>query len=231
MVIRLVGCIHLVVSITVIPVSLQAASPPTAHTFARWCQQRQSLTSAATNTIDSILNQLGTKDCQKAQTQLRSVTALRITELPPYTSKAKPTGKPMSYLSLDMPFTLDLQPIFDAMPNLRQLDLSNTLITNLAPIRSLTQLEDLNLANTQLQDVAPLAALTNLVHLNISRNRVQDISLIGKLKELEYFDFSYNQIRDLSTLTTLPKLFSIRLTNNPVDSSTCLGKWTSSCEN
>lgn len=221
---------HSLQSATVIEIPMQLAPLPLPRTFAEWCKQKQRFIPETLDTIDSILTKIGTKDCDLAQVQLRSISALRITDLRPYISKLKPTREPLSYLSVDIPMAIDLRPIVAAMPNLHQLDLSNTLIASFAPIRSLNHLEDLNLSNTQLKDLTPLANLTNLVHLNLSHNQIRELGSISKLKQLEYLNVSDNKIKDFSVLVKLKKLFGIKLNNNPIDPETCLGKWTSSCE-
>lgn len=221
---------HSLQSATAIEIPIQAAASALPRTFTEWCKQRQNFPIETIDTIDSILTKIGTKDCDRAQAQLRSISALRITELRPYISKIKPTREPLSYLSVDIPMAIDLRPIVTAMPNLQQLDLSNTLIASFAPIRSLQHLEDLNLSNTQLKDLTPLANLTNLVHLNLSHNQIRELGSISKLQQLEYLNVSDNKIKNFSVLVRLKKLFGIKLTNNPIDPETCLGKWASSCD-
>jgi internalin A len=56
-----------------------AASPPQKpKSFAQWCQQKKSVPAETRHTIDVLLKEAGTKNCQKADTKLRNLTALNL---------------------------------------------------------------------------------------------------------------------------------------------------------
>ena len=53
-----------------------------------------------------------------------------------------------------------LPPGISALNGLRSLDLNNTQVSDLDPLRGLTGLRDIRLGNTQVSDLAPLQGLT-----------------------------------------------------------------------
>jgi internalin A len=64
--------------------------------------------------------------------------------------------------------------------NLRSLDLSGTLISDVTPLSGLTGLQFLDLTNTPVTDLAPLGTLENLRWLNLRSTRA-DLSVLSHL--------------------------------------------------
>ena len=111
-------------------------------------------------------------------------------------------------------------------------------ITNLAPLRNLTQLTDLNLSYnydydsstdvlTLISDLSPLKDLTNLTSLSLSSysfsarfDTTPGITALLPLKnltQLEYLNLSGNKIVDVSPLANLTKLSrTLNLENNQI---------------
>lgn len=87
--------------------------------------------------------------------------------------------------------------------NVRNLDMSDNRITDLAPLTGLSNLEELNLSDNQIGYIDALCTVGNLKSLMISNNEIEDISPLFGLGRLEYVDLSGNrinieQIRELS---------------------------------
>jgi Leucine-rich repeat (LRR) protein len=66
--------------------------------------------------------------------------------------------------------------------------LSANQISDITPLRSLTNLWDLNLSANQISDITPLRSLTNLWDLNLSDNQISDITILPYMNELYNLD-------------------------------------------
>jgi internalin A len=214
--------------------------------FKQWCEKRHSVDPTAQATIETLLKSIGTQDCSHAQKRLQNIHILVSFQ----TLANEP--KPRNRLAIDAGEAFDLAPVVAAMPNLRHLNLVNTRISNLGAIQHLQQLNTLYLVGTQItdvqpigslknlgyldlsdnsiQDIAALSSLVNLTSLRLERNQIEDISTLSSLQELMTLEVSGNRIRDFSVLATLPKLYLVSLRDNPIDISTCSGKWADACE-
>jgi small GTP-binding protein len=74
----------------------------------------------------------------------------------------------------------------------------------------------LDLSNSQISDISALQTLTNLVHLDLRYNEISDISALQRLTNLTTLDLRYNQISDISALQTLTNLTDLYLSNNQI---------------
>src|SRR5262249_22528555 len=59
---------------------------------------------------------------------------------------------------------------------LQMLDVSDTSVSDLAPLTRLPHLNNINLANSNVADLSPLTGLTRLLTLNVSKTRVTDLT-------------------------------------------------------
>jgi internalin A len=214
--------------------------------FNQWCKQRNSVNATAKATIETLLKSIGTQNCAEAQKRLQKTQRLISVQ----TLANEP--QPANSLNIDAGETFDLAPVVAAAPHLRQINLVNTKIQNLATIKQFQQLSSLSLVASQITDVKPIGALKNLTYLDLSdnaiqdisalsplvnlaalslnRNQIEDISTIGSLQKLLELEVAGNRIRDLSVLVKLPELYHVNLRDNPIDTSTCSGKWADACE-
>lgn len=114
----------------------------------------------------------------------------------------------------------------DHLVNLRCLYLSKNLIEKVENLHALHELNTLDLSENHIQSLAGLAQLPNLLSLNVSRNRLKtsaDLQELAQCPLLNNIDISHNLIEDPDTLTVLkavPMLKALRITGNPVVSST-----------
>jgi internalin A len=205
----------------VLPV--QAAPPPTLRSFGEWCEQRHQHSVDTEMTIAALLRAIGTEDCQEAQVRLSEITVV-------YPIAPETTAIAHHELVVDLRMLVDLEPLVAAMPELRYLELPSAIVSDLTPLRHLPHLESLILPEANIDDIRPLAMLPNLAQLDLRGNLIRDLSPLGGLQELVYLDVRDNQIQDFRVLSKLPHLFSVRLGGNPIDTSTCLGKWADACE-
>jgi serine/threonine protein kinase len=100
----------------------------------------------------------------------------------------------------------------DRMVNLPELDFSvktwknKGKITNLEPLRALTNLRELNCGYNQIRDLEPLRALTNLQEFHCSGNQISALEPLRALTNLQELHCGANQISDFELLHALKKL-------------------------
>jgi hypothetical protein len=95
-----------------------------------------------------------------------------------------------------------------------KLDLRDLQISDLTPLKGLTNLETLWLYKNQISDLSPLKGLTNLKSLDLERNQISDLSPLAGLTNLKWLDLKRNQISDLIPLAGLRNLSSLTLNEN-----------------
>ena len=107
----------------------------------------------------------------------------------------------------------DISPL-RPLTNLTELNLSNNQISDISPITALTSLTKLSLSSNKINDISPLSSLTNLTSLHLSEIQINDISPLRSLTNLTELDLFGNQISDISPLSSLTKLTELNLENN-----------------
>lgn len=117
----------------------QAAEPSLRSSFEEWCQQKASLSAEARKTVEVLLEEAGTNDCELAANNVSSRTELYL------------SGNEIT----------DLRPLA-GLTNLRGLILDSNQIIDLTPLAGLTNLKHLTLSGNPITDLRPLAGLTNL---------------------------------------------------------------------
>ena len=134
------------------------------QSFSQWCQNRNSVPEDTQRTIDILLKQAGTESCQLADSNLKNLTEL----------------------NLSNEDIVDLQPLA-SLTNLTTINLSQTQtflppgsIVDLQPLAHLTNLTELYLFHNQIVDVQPLARLTNLNTLGLGRNKISNITPLDR---------------------------------------------------
>jgi CHAT domain-containing protein/Leucine-rich repeat (LRR) protein len=181
------GRLGLAVGATLLLGSATAANPKTFTTFADFCTNKESLTPAARHTVEVLLSQARTKECDRASKTLTNLTEI----------------------SLESRQIVNLEPL-SALTNLRLLNLNKNQIVNLEPLAKLTNLKQLYLSGNQIVELEPLSKLTNLTKLNLSLNKLLDVQPLSELKNLTGLILNFNQIssvKPLSGLTNLKRLF------------------------
>ncbi len=157
------SCLGLLTSCKVKPasVSIDLAHQQQTKSFVQLCQQKDSLATLTKLTVDALLSEVDTKDCQQANAKLASMTELNL-----YKNKIS-----------------DLSPL-SGFTNLNILDLSINEINDVSPLSKLVNLQYLSLSNNKIVDVAPLAKLTNLTFLGLNNNRIKTIKSLITLTKM-----------------------------------------------
>jgi internalin A len=96
------------------------------------------------------------------------------------------------------------------------LDLRNTPVSDLSPIKELKQITTLYLANTQVSDLTPIKELQQLTTLILNETQVSDLSPIKELKQLTTLVLNDTQVSDLSPIKELQQLTTLWLNDTPV---------------
>ena len=138
-------------------------------TFADWCRQKADLSPETKHTVEVLLKEAGTTDCDVANQKLSSLTALRLSE---------------NQIS-------DIKPLA-SLTNLTSLLLKGNQISDIKPLASLTNLTSLTLEGNQISDIKPLASLTNLTSLHLENNHLGDIKLLASLTKLTVLKLDKN---------------------------------------
>ena len=130
-------------------------------TFSEWCTRLSQVSTAQRHTIEVLLQQAKTQDCQQAEQILSSQPSL----------------------SLGQQQLSDLSPLA-SLTHLKHLNLIGNQITDLRPLAALNQLTFLLLTDNQITDVSPLASLNQLTYLVLERNQITDIQALAPLTQL-----------------------------------------------
>ena len=156
-------------SASIVVTAVPSAQKP--QSFAQWCLQRESVPTATRHTIDVLLKEAGTNDCQQADTKLRNLTTLNlaannIVDLKPLMGLSN-----LTTLNLNINNIVDLKPLA-GLSNLTTLDLNINNIIDVKPLAGLSNLTNLSLAGNKIVDVKPLAGLSNLIVLSLKKNQL-----------------------------------------------------------
>ncbi|HLO50199.1 MAG TPA: leucine-rich repeat domain-containing protein, partial [Kamptonema sp.] len=108
----------------------QAAAPNQRNSFKEWCLQQASLSADARITVEVLLAEAGTNDCELAAKKLLSLTKIYLIQ------------KGIS----------DLNPLSE-LTNLEELYLGSNRIADVSPIKGFTKLKKLDLNDNQIADV------------------------------------------------------------------------------
>src|SRR5271157_57499 len=109
----------------------------------------------------------------------------------------------------------DVSPLKD-LTNLTTLQLFYTPVSDVSPLKELKNLTTLDLGYTQVKDVSPLKGLTNLTWLNLSLTKVSDVSALKELPKLTWLDLNGTRVRDVSPLKGLTNLTTLDLSRAPL---------------
>jgi internalin A len=112
--------------------------------------------------------------------------------------------------------TEDCQKANSAMSLLTELDLSNSGITDLAPLDGFKNLTKLNLEGNRISDLQPLSKLEQLMDLNLMNNKVAEVSSLSSLKNLQDLRLSGNRIIAIDALSNLGNLTTLYIGENRI---------------
>lgn len=109
-----------------------------------------------------------------------------------------------------------LPPEIGDLTGLQILNLSNTQITDLAPLAGLTGLQSLNLNSTMIADVTPLEKLKGLRFLWLTHTRIADVAPLAKLTAMQLLFLNETLITDIAPLISMTDILVINVADTQV---------------
>jgi internalin A len=183
-----------------------AAQQSNSKGFAQLCQEKESLSVSIQKTINSLLDQVETVNCKTAESKLKKMTKLTLSN---------------SGIN-------DIRPLA-GLTGLTEIDLSSNQIVDISPLANLKKLKTLNLDNNKISNISALSGLTNLNTLTLVANRITSVKPLATLSELKMLSLIGNKVTDIQPLAKLKKLKFVALSNNPIKNKVCPIKPTSVC--
>ena len=98
------------------------------------------------------------------------------------------------------------------LSNLVEIDLSNTGVTDLSPLRNLNKLEKLDCSGSALLSIDALRYVSNLTDLDCSHTGISDIAVVANLKKLKTLKLTHSAVTSILPLAGLPLLSQLSLT-------------------
>lgn len=99
---------------------------------------------------------------------------------------------------------------------LKTLEIRNSPIASIEPLRHCHKLEKLDIEGTQVSDISVLRDLRWMKDLRISNTSISDFSPIYHLTKLEYLTLEGLSIQNIDFVTSLKRLQSLSINNTPV---------------
>ena len=107
----------------------------------------------------------------------------------------------------------DVSPLKD-LTQLKALDVGSNQLTDINALKDLAQLKNLRLSENDLTDMSPLQGLTQLEELHLDRNQLTDVSPLQELTQLETLLLFENRLTDVTPLKDLSQLQLLGLGGN-----------------
>jgi Leucine-rich repeat (LRR) protein/MinD-like ATPase involved in chromosome partitioning or flagellar assembly len=114
------------------------------------------------------------------------------------------------------------RPVLASLPNLTELDLSGTSLSDVSPLSGLGSLAKLSLTSTAVRDLSPLNGLTDLYWLDLQFTPVSDLSPLKDLPKLDDLLLASTMVEDLTALRDFKSLSLLYLASTKVTDLTPL---------
>jgi Leucine-rich repeat (LRR) protein len=101
--------------------------------------------------------------------------------------------------------------------SLMLVDLTDNLISDLAPLAELNRLQSVTLAGNQIRDISPMEGLTAMQLLDFSRNQVENLKAVSKMTNLRALYVADNRLKSIAPLTSLSKIGALDIAGNAID--------------
>lgn len=100
------------------------------------------------------------------------------------------------------------------LPNIQNLDFSNSDLANLIPLSKLKTLRSLKMADCRFLNPTHLAFSSSLETLSLDRCELNNTLFLAELKHLKHLSLRSNQLTSISELSQLQKLQTLDVSNN-----------------
>lgn len=107
------------------------------------------------------------------------------------------------------------------------LDLSDSGITDLRPLRRLGGVANINLSGNRIEDVSILATMPSLTSIDLSRNPITSVESLSGLQKLRTLVVSSTRLEDFTSLENLSSLSTLYAESLAIVDTTPLGSLTS----
>lgn len=97
------------------------------------------------------------------------------------------------------------------LKHLVEINLANTPVTDLSPLRNLNKLEKINCSGAAVKRIDDLRYASNLVILDLSNTGISELSVASNFKKLNTLDLSYSAVKSIRPLAELPVLSKLSL--------------------
>ena len=180
----------------------------------------------ATNLGELFLGDWGQKGNQVSDlSPIAGLTGLRLLFLNdnPISDISLLKGLNLNRLQLNNTLVSDLSPV-RSLTNLTHLVVQDTLVTDLSPVAGLINLRYITFTDGEgkISDISPLAGLINLRGINTWGNPISDLSPLAGLTKLEGVDICGADLSDLTPLAKLPNLEELYLASNGISNVSSL---------
>ncbi|HYX10188.1 MAG TPA: leucine-rich repeat domain-containing protein [Bacteroidales bacterium] len=115
----------------------------------------------------------------------------------------------------------DIAPL-GQLVNLKQLNLSHTLVKDLSAVSNMNELIKLDVSYTAVEDLSPLAQSQSLQELNISHTPVNFLEALRRVRSLKNIDASFTKVSGISSLSSIPSLETVNIDHADVEEDSIL---------
>lgn len=122
----------------------------------------------------------------------------------------------LAYLNLTGNNVTDINPL-KHLTNMRQLYLSKNQIEDISALENMNYLYELNICENSLTNIDALQNKTNLGYLFLADNNIEDISSIESSVKLLSLDVAGNKIKNIDSLVNMKKMTSVELAENEIE--------------
>jgi hypothetical protein len=184
------------------------------QSFLQLCQSADG--SPAADTARAMAAAVGQTDCVAAQAALRATNTLVLTNGTAMDLGAIAEFDNLEVLVLYNNVRVNNLAVLAQLPNLRELNLIISNVSDLSWITSMPRLETLFLNGNSITDIGPLSRLANIKNLVLSNNSISDLTPLSGLVTLERLDIGNNAVRYVTPLSSLVNLVYLGATGNQI---------------
>jgi internalin A len=98
-----------------------------------------------------------------------------------------------------------------------ELDVANTPVRDLDPLKKFYNLENLNCSNTQVKSLSPIVTFKNLRELNISRTKIDTLAGLEKFSALQKLQCAGNKLKSIAQVKSLKNLIEFDCAENEIE--------------
>ncbi len=146
---------------------------------------------------------------------LTSVTSLVFSDISGVSCVDLLNFRNLSQISLKNASFTDMDAIFPLLSGLTALDIESASLGEIPEVvANIPGLTHLSITNSGISNLAPLSALSGLTYLDLSGNQISDVSALALLSNVSDLSLNNNQIVDVTPLTGMAGLRNLSIYGN-----------------